>query len=153
MKPPNQWPPMFEEYFGLHRRHGSILAWQMGASWEFYLEEAHQVAALLDLSVTSCGTKPNGEPIPVCSIPANAGFSVAGDCLLVPLVPTDHPFGKIVQAGHALAIAVHAPEPRATPDEHRIVAVFWPDDWPLPPVGRFVTLVGKVERVLGCLTG
>lgn len=141
------WSPMFEEYFRMHCRHPAILAFQAGDRWEFLFDEAEQVAALLGLSVSTCGTKPSGEPIAICSIPAGTAFTIAGESLQVPLVLSDHPFGKIVAAGHPVAVATHAPEPREAPEEHRIVAVIYPETWVKHSVGNFVTLVGKVEAL------
>lgn len=131
----------------MHCRHAAILAFQAEDSWRFYFEEAQQVAALLGLAVTTGGAKPTGEPIPMCSMPVGTAFTMAGGCLQVPLVLADHPFGKILAAGHPIAVAAHAPEPRDSPEEHCIVAVLFPEGWSQLAVGGFVTLIGKTETV------
>ncbi|HOZ34116.1 MAG TPA: hypothetical protein PLM52_14670 [Tabrizicola sp.] len=139
--------PMFEEYFGLRRRQGAILAWQMGDWFEFYFDDAEFVAAILGVALSTRGKRPNGKPIPMCAVPADARLSVHQDCLLVPLDPTDHFFGKIVQAGQPLAVALHVDGRGAGTHEHKIVAVFHPGDFPRAAVGNVITLVGPLPSL------
>ena len=75
-------------------------------------------------------------------LPVDHRFMVQGDCLMVPLTPSDHPFGKIVQAGHSIAVAVHTEGQGAT-DPRRIVAVFHSGDRPRAAIGDLITLVGE----------
>ena len=139
--------PMFEKYFGLKRRHSALLAWQMGDWFEFYFNDAERVAAILGVALSTRGKRPNGKPIPMCAVPADTRFTVLRDCLLVPLDPTDHFFGKIVQAGYPLAVALHVEGRDADAHEHRIVAVFHPGDFPRAAVGNVITLVGPLPSL------
>lgn len=144
MKGSDDLPDMFTEYYRLRHRNQALLAWLMGDFFEFYFDDAEWVASILGIALSARGKRPNGEPIPMCAVPADRRFTVVENCLLVPLVPTDHYFGKIVGAGQALAVVLPAPDPRAYPWERRIVAVFHPGDFPRPAVGGVITLVGPM---------
>lgn len=141
---------MFEDFITLRRMHGVMLAWQMGDWFEFYLDDAVTVARILGVALTTRGKRPNGKPVHMCAVPADHRFTVRDGCLLVPLDPTDHDFGRIVQAGQPLAVAVHVDLPITTA-KRQIAAVFYPEDFPGRAGAGVVTLVGKkaVLRVVG----
>lgn len=146
MTDPQAVQDMLEEYYMTCRDHGAMIAWQMGDAFEFYFDSAEKVAALLGLAVGTRGQRPDGRPVPMCAVPADARFSVQGDCLLVPLVPTDHAFGKLVRAGYALAVALYAPEPER-PHRRRVVAVIYPETHSNPKVGDWLTILCKAPTV------
>lgn len=128
MKTPSGYIPMFDKYFEARRQSGAILAWQMGDFFEFYLEDAKIVSEVCGIVLGRRGCMPNGDPLPMCGIPADTRFPMQAERRIVPLGRTDHYFGLIVEAGHALAVAVRAPW-RDGIWTHRIVVTFDPKDF------------------------
>lgn len=147
---PAWWVDLFDDYVTLRRQYGVILAFQMGDWFEFYWSDAIEVSRVLGIALTTRGKRPNGEPVHVCAVPADHRFTVKDGCLLVPLDPTDHDFGRIVESGQPLAVAVHVDLPITTA-KRRIAAVFYPEDFPGRAGAGVATIVGKkaVLRVVG----
>ena len=116
------------EYLRLKNGTDALLAWQMGDFFEFYWDDARIVADALGIALSCRGQMPNGERIPMCGIPADTRFPMQAERMIVPLIPTDYYFGQIVEAGHALAVAVHAPKPDGS-WAHRIIVTFDPKDF------------------------
>jgi hypothetical protein len=118
----------FTDYLRLKSGTDALLAWQMGDFFEFYWDDARIVADVLGIALSCRGQMPNGERIPMCGIPADTRFPTQAERMIVPLGRTDHYFGLIVEAGHALAVAVRAPW-RDGIWTHRIVVTFDPKDF------------------------
>jgi DNA mismatch repair protein MutS len=143
-----QWlEDMFDQFVRLRRQHNVILAWQMGDWFEFYFSDAEHVASVLGIALTARGKRANGQPIPMCAVPADARFTRLQDCLLIPLTPTDHFFGKIVAAGSSLAVALHVDGRGDGTHLREIVAVFHSGDSPKAATGDVITLVGPMPRL------
>jgi DNA mismatch repair protein MutS len=97
---------MFREYFRLRRQRDAILAYQMGDFFEFYFEDARIVSETLGIALTRRGSTPEGEPIPMCGIPADPRFPGTGQGDVIFLGRSDEYFDQLVWAGHAVAVAV-----------------------------------------------
>lgn len=82
----------------------AVLFYRMGAFYETFGEDAHIVARLADIRLTSRGEF-EGKPITMCGVPAPPSGFVRGDVVSIgawesfPLC-----MAKVLQAGHALAV-------------------------------------------------
>lgn len=121
-------PPMLQAYFQMRERQTAILAWQMGEWFEFYGEDAKIVGEVCGIALGRRGSLPNGDPLTMCSVPADLRFRSIDGRMVIPLTPTHYYFGQIVEAGHALAVAIHQ-NGRDGRDGWRIAATFNPADF------------------------
>jgi MutS domain I len=119
---------MFDAYQRMRGAQAAILAWQMGDWFEFYGPDATIVAEVCGIALGRRGSTATGEPLPMCGVSADTRFLPAEGRLLIPLTPTHHFFGQIVEAGHPLAVAVYRNE-RDGRDGWEIAATFDPADF------------------------
>ena len=89
--------PMMQQYRALKVRAGeALLLFRMGDFYELFLDDAERAAPLLDLVLTT-RDRDTPEPVPMCGVPVHAieGY-----------------IRKLLQAGHAVAIAEQVEDPK-----------------------------------------
>lgn len=81
--------PLMRQYFQFKQELGTaLLLMQVGDFYELFFQDAHTASKILNITLTSMGTF-NDKPIPMCGIPMHA---------------VDAYVGKLLQAGHTVAI-------------------------------------------------
>lgn len=121
-------PKFLEEYDCLRQETAAVLAFQLGEWFEFYEADAIAVSEACGIAISQRGLLPDGLPRLMCGVPADLRFSPAEGRQVIPLTPTHHIFGQIVEAGHTLAVAVHR-NGRDGRDGWKIAATFDPADF------------------------
>jgi DNA mismatch repair protein MutS len=92
--------PMMQQYQRLKAEAGdALLFYRMGDFFELFFDDAKVAAACLDIALTKRG-EADGEPVPMCGVPAHAAESY---------------LARLIRAGHRVAIA----EQTETPAEAR----------------------------------
>lgn len=133
------WSPFFLQYLQLRRETGAILAFQLGDWFEFFWQDADVVAEALGIAPSRRGCDPNGDPIPMCGIPADGRFLGAGEGAVVYLGRSDDYFATLVAAGHTVAVAVQTGRVDGVM-QRRIVATFGP-----------IAMGGRLARPESCI--
>ncbi len=65
--------PVMQQYLGAKEQYpDALLFFRLGDFYEMFYDDAVRCAALLDLALTSRGTGPDGEPIPMAGVPHHA---------------------------------------------------------------------------------
>ena len=89
--------PMMQQYRALKARAGeALLLFRMGDFYELFLDDAERAAPLLDLVLTT-RDRDTPEPVPMCGVPVHA---------------VEGYIRKLLQAGHAIAIAEQVENPK-----------------------------------------
>jgi DNA mismatch repair protein MutS len=87
---------MMAQYARLKEEAGdALLFYRMGDFFELFFEDARIAAACLDIALTKRG-QDNGEPIPMCGVPAHSADSY---------------LARLIKAGHRVAIAEQTESP------------------------------------------
>lgn len=90
--------PMMFQYFEIKRNYREcLLLFRMGDFFELFFEDAKKAAAILNIALTHRGKDQNQAEIPMCGIPAAA---------------LDNYLGRLVRAGHKVAICDQTEDPQ-----------------------------------------
>ena len=88
--------PMMAQYHRLKAEAGdALLFYRMGDFFELFFDDARVAAACLDIALTKRGEN-DGEPIPMCGVPAHSADSY---------------LARLIRAGHRVAIAEQTESP------------------------------------------
>ncbi len=105
--------PMMQQYLNIKRDHPhELVFYRMGDFYELFYDDARTAARLLDITLTARG-KSAGEPIPMAGVPFHAA---------------DNYIGRLVRAGHSVAVAEQIGDPATSkgPVERKVVRVVTP---------------------------
>jgi DNA mismatch repair protein MutS len=105
--------PMMQQYLNIKREHPhELVFYRMGDFYELFYDDARNAAKLLDITLTARG-KSAGEPIPMAGVPFHAA---------------ENYIGRLVRAGHSVAVAEQIGDPATSkgPVERRVVRVVTP---------------------------
>ena len=72
--------PVMRQFLGAKEKHpDAIVFFRLGDFYEMFYEDAIRAAAILDIALTSRGTGPDGQKIPMAGVPhhAAAGYLAA----------------------------------------------------------------------------
>ena len=65
--------PVMQQYLGAKEQYpDALLFFRLGDFYEMFYDDAVRCAELLDLALTSRGSGPDGEPIPMAGVPHHA---------------------------------------------------------------------------------
>ena len=88
--------PMMQQYQRLKAEAGdALLFYRMGDFFELFFDDAKVAAGCLDIALTKRG-EADGEPVPMCGVPAHAAESY---------------LARLIRAGHRVAIAEQTESP------------------------------------------
>lgn len=88
--------PMMKQYFSIKEKYpDTILFYRMGDFYEMFFEDARIASPVLEITLTS-RNKNDADSIPMCGIPAKA---------------VDSYLGKLIEAGHKVAICEQVEDP------------------------------------------
>lgn len=105
--------PMMQQYLRIKAENpGYLLFYRMGDFYELFFDDAHQVAELLDITLTARGSS-GGSPIPMAGVPYHAA---------------DGYLAKLVKLGVSVAICEQIGDPAASkgPVEREVVRIITP---------------------------
>lgn len=91
--------PMMTQYLQIKAQHPScLLFYRMGDFYELFFEDALLASKALDIALTRRGKEKDGEPIPMCGVPAHAG---------------DNYIARLIRQGYRVAICEQTEEASA----------------------------------------
>ena len=105
--------PGMQQYLKIKAEHPDILLfYRMGDFYELFFDDAHKVAKLLSITLTSRGQS-NGQPIPMAGLPYHAAESY---------------LAKLVRLGESVAICEQIGDPATSkgPVERKVVRIITP---------------------------
>ncbi|WP_198962741.1 DNA mismatch repair protein MutS [Mangrovitalea sediminis] len=105
--------PMMQQYLRLKSQHpDQLLFYRMGDFYELFYDDARKAAQVLDITLTARGQSA-GEPIPMAGVPYHAAENYVG---------------RLVRAGHSIAICEQIGDPATSkgPVERQVVRVVTP---------------------------